>query len=139
MGVLHVGQCMGMGGRAHTGLVGKEAPLGALADSDLQRGAQTAADDGVGCKRIAEDHAEGSGQVLDAHHQHHQAAQQEHSGHNGHQLLRDGSQALHAAQEDHRADDYQHHAHDPGGDAESRFKGGTDGVGLHHAAKEAQS
>ena len=67
-----------MGGGAHTGLIGEQAALGALADGDLQCGTQAAADDGVGGKGIAEDHAKGGRQVLDAHHQHHQAAQEEH-------------------------------------------------------------
>ena len=56
----------------------------------------------------------------------------------GHYLLRDRGQTLHPAQEDEPADDHQHHAHDPAGDAESGGEGGADGVGLDHAAHEAQ-
>ena len=36
------------------------------------------------------------------------------------------------------ADDHQHDAHHPGWDAESGLECGADGVGLHHAAHEAQ-
>ena len=54
-------------------------------------------------------------------------------------FFRNGDQPLNAAQENDAADDDQRHAHDPGGDAESGLEALTDGVGLHHAAHEAQS
>ncbi len=69
---------------------------------------------------------------------HHQAAQQEDGRHDRDHLLRDRGQTLYAAQEDEGADDHQHDAHHPGWDAESGLEGGADGVGLDHAAHEAQ-
>ena len=138
MGVLHVGLRVGVGRGAHTGLVGEQAALGALGDSGLEGVAEAAADDGLGLEGILEDHAEGGGDILDAADQNGQTAQQEDARHDGHQLFSDSRQTLHAAQEDDRADDHQHDTHDPGGHAEGRFHGGADGVGLHHAAHEAQ-
>ena len=78
--------------------------------------------------------AEGADQGADAD----QAAQQEDGRHDRDDLLRDRGQTLYAAQEDDGADDDQDDTHDPGGDAESRLHGGADGVGLHHAAEEAE-
>ena len=138
MGVGHIGLGMGVGGGAHTGLVGEQAPLGTLADGGFQRVADAAADNGTGIKGILKDHAEGLGDIPDADDQDHQRAQQEDGGHNGYQLLGDGGQTLHAAQEDDGADGDQHDTHDPGGDAEGGVEGGADGVGLHHAAHKTQ-
>ena len=138
MGAGHVGQRMGVGSGAHTGLVGKEAPLGALAQGDFQRRAEAAAQDGLGLEGVPEDHSHGGGEVLGPDHQHHQPAQDEEGRHDGDDLLRDGGQALHAAQENHAADHHQNDPDDPGGHAESGLEGGADGVGLDHAAEEAQ-
>ena len=138
VGVGHIGLGVGVGSGAHTGFIGEQAALGALADGGFQGIADAAADDGAGVKGILEDHAEGLGNVPDADCQNHQRTQQEDSGHNGHQLFGDGSQTLHAAQEDNGADDDQHDTHDPGRDTESSLEGGADGVGLHHAAHETQ-
>ena len=55
-----------------------------------------------------------------------------------HQLLRDGGNAGDAAQEDEGGHHRQHHAHDPGGDAQRLLEGVADGVGLDHVAGEAQ-
>ena len=138
MGVGHVGLRVGVGRGTHTGLIGEQAALGALADSGLDGVAEATADDGLRLERILEDHAEGGGDVLDAGDEDRQTAQQEDTGHDGNELLRHGGQPLHAAQEDNGANDHQHDAHDPGGNAEGRLHGGADGVGLHHAAHEAQ-
>ena len=138
MGVFHVGLGVGVGGGAHARLIGEQAALGALADGGLDGVAEAAADDGLGLEGVAEDHGEGLGQVGDAGHQYGQSTQQEDGGHDGHQLLGDGGQTLHAAQEDEGADDHQHHAHHPGGHAKGGLEGGADGVGLDHAAHKAQ-
>ena len=50
-----------------------------------------------------------------------------------------GAQPLNAAQENDAADDDQRHTHDPGRDAKGGLEALADGVGLHHAAHEAQS
>ena len=138
VGVSHVSLRVSVGGRTHTGLVGEQAALSALRNSSLDSSTEATADDGLRHEGILEDHADGSGNVLDTGNQHDEAAQQEDTGHNGHDLLRDGSQALHAAQEDDTADDHQHDTHNPGGDTESGIERLTDGVGLDHAAHEAQ-
>ena len=138
MGVGHVGLCVCVGGGAHTGLIGEQAALGTLTDSGLDSVAEAAADNGLRLESILEDHGESSGDVGDAGHQDGQTAQQEDSGHDGNDLLSNGGQTLHTAQEDNRADDDKDHAGHPGGDAESGIHGGADGVGLHHAAHEAQ-
>ena len=128
-----------MGGRAHTGLVGEQTTLGALRDGLLDGVAESAAHDGLRLKGVLEDHAEGGGDVPDAEDQDDQTAQQEDCRHNGDDLFRNGGQPLNAAQEDDAADDDQRHTHDPGGDAEGGLEALADGVGLHHAAHEAQS
>ena len=138
VGVGHIGLGVGVGRRAHTGLIREEAALGTLGDRGLEGVADTAADDGLGLEGILEDHAEGGGDGLDAGAEDHQTAQQEDTGHNRHQLLGDGGKTLHTAQEDDSADDDQDDTHDPGGDAEGRLHGGADGVGLDHAAHEAK-
>ena len=128
-----------MGGRAHTGLVGEQTTLGALRDGLLDGVAERTAHDGLRLKGVLEDHAEGGGDVPDAEDQDDQTAQQEDCRHNGDDFFRNGGQPLNAAQENHSTDHHQHPAHDPGGDAESGLEALTDGVGLHHAAHEAQS
>ena len=137
--ILHVGLSVGMGGRAHTGLVGEQTTLGALRDGLLDGVAERTAHDGLRLKGVLEDHAEGGGDVPDAEDQDDQTAQQEDRRHNGDDFFRNGGQPLNAAQENDAADDDQRHAHDPGGDAESGLEALSDGVGLHHAAHEAQS
>ena len=129
---------MGVGGGAHAGLVGEQSTLGALADGLLQRIAEAAANDGLGLKGILKDHGNGIRDVLGPHHQHHQGPAQENGCHDGDDLLGDRGQALHTAHEDEAADHHQHDAHDPGGHAEGGLESGADGVGLHHAAHEAQ-
>ena len=139
MGVSHIGLSVSVGSRTHTGLVGEQTALGTLRDSSLDSSTEATADDGLRHEGILEDHAEGSGEILDTGDQHDQAAQQEDTGHDGDELLGDGSQTLHAAQEDDTADNDQHHTDDPGGDTEGGVEGLADGVGLDHAAHEAQS
>ena len=136
--VLDVGLSVGVRSGAHAGLIGEEAPLGALADGGLDGVSESAANDGLGLEGIAEDHGEGGGDVLEAGDEHGQAAHQEDGRHDRDQLFSDGGQPLDAAQEDEGTDDHQNDAHDPGGDAESGLEGGADGVGLDHAAHKAQ-
>ena len=137
--ILHVSLSVGMGGGAHTGLVGEQTTLGALRDGLLDGVAERTAHDGLRLKGVLEDHAEGGGDIPDAEDQDDQTAQQKDCRHNGDDFFRNGSQPLNAAQENDAADDDQRHAHDPGGDAESGLEALSDGVGLHHAAHEAQS
>ena len=129
---------VGVGGGAHTGLIGEQAPLGTLRHCLLDGVAKRAAHNGLRLKGVLEDHAEGGGDVPDAEDQNDEAAQQEDRRHDGNDLLRHGGQPLHASQENDTADDDQRHAHDPGGNAESGLEALADGVGLHHAAHEAQ-
>ena len=138
VGAGHVGLRVGVGRGAHTGLIGEQAALGTLTDGGLDGVAEAAADDGLGLEGVLEDHGEGGGDVLDAADQNGKAAQQKDTGHDGDDLLRHSGKALHAAQKDDGADHHQHDAHDPGGDAKGGLHGGADGVGLHHAAHEAQ-
>ena len=123
----------------HTSLIGEQAALGTLTDGSLESVAEAAADDGLRLEGVPEDHTEGGGDVLDAGRQDHQTAQQEDAGHDGDDLLRHCGQTLHTAQEDDGADDDQHNAHDPGGNAKGGLHGGANGVGLDHAAHEAKS
>ena len=137
MGILDVGQRMGMGGGAHTGFVGEQAALCALRNCNFNGCTKATADNGLGLECILEDHCEGGGNVLDPHNQNEQTAQQEQCRHNGDDLLSDGGQTADTAQEDDGTDDNQHNAYNPGGDTKGVLEGGADGVGLHHAAKEA--
>ena len=138
MGLGHVGLSVCVGRGAHTGLIGEQAALCALADGRLDGIAEAAADNGLRLERILEDHGNGSGDIGDTGHQHYQTAQQENAGHDRDDLLGHRGQTLHAAQENDGADGHQHDAHHPSGNPEGGIHGGTDGVGLHHAAHEAQ-
>ena len=135
---VNIREGVGVRGGAHTGLVGEQAALGTLGDRGLDGVAEAAADDGLRCEGILEDHADGGGDVLDADDQDDQAAEQEDSRHDGDDLLRDGGEALYAAKEDERADRDEDDTDDPGGNAEGGLHRGADGVGLHHAAEEAE-
>ena len=73
--ILHVGLSVGMGGGAHTGLVGEQTTLGALRDGLLDGVAERTAHDGLRLKGVLEDHAEGGGDVPDAEDQDDQTAQ----------------------------------------------------------------
>ena len=88
--ILHVGLSVGMGGRAHTGLVGEQTTLGALRDGLLDGVAERTAHDGLRLKGVLEDHAEGGGDVPDAEDQDDQTAQQEDCRHNGDDFFRNG-------------------------------------------------
>ena len=138
MGVLDIGHGVGMRGGAHTGLIGEQAALDALADGLLQREADAAADDGVGHECILEDHADGLRDVLDAGDQHDQAADEVQTCHDGHQLLGNGADALYAADQDQHGNEGNNQAGDPVRDAEGGVAGLADRVGLHHCAHEAQ-
>ena len=135
---VNIREGVGVRGGAHTGLVGEQAALGTLRNRGLDGVAEAAADDGLGLEGILEDHADGGGDVLDADDQDDQAAEQEDSRHDGDDLLRDGGEALYAAKEDERADRDEDDTDDPGGNAEGGLHRGADGVGLHHAAEEAE-
>ena len=135
---LDVGQRMRVRRGAHTGLVREQAALGALADGRLERIANAAADDGLRHEGVLEDHAEGLRHVADAGKEHDQAADQIQAGHDRHDLLRDGGDALHAADEDERRDGGNDQAHDPARDVERVLARLADGVGLHHGAHEAE-
>ena len=130
---------MGVGGGAHTGLVGEQAALCTLADGGLEGVTQAAADDGVGGEGVAEDHSEGFRDVLNTADEQHQAAQQIDAGHDRHQLFGDGGDAVDAAQEDEAGDCGDQQADDPRGHVEGGGTGLADGVGLDHGAHEAQS
>ena len=136
--IFDVGERVGVGRGAHTGLVGEQAALRALGDGELDGVAEAAADDGLRLKGVAEDHGEGLGNVLDTDNEHDEAAEEEHRRHEGHDLFRHGRKALHAAEENERADDDQHDADAPRWDAERGLHRCADGVGLHHAAHETE-
>ena len=135
---LDIGLCVRVGSRTHTGFIGEEAALCALRNGFLQRSADSAADDGLRHKCILEDHAEGGGEIGDAGKENDYTADEEETCHNGNDLFGDGGETLNAAEEDDSADDNENKTHDPSGDAESGLHSGTDGVGLNHAAEEAE-
>ena len=137
MRILHLGQRVGVRGGAHAGLVGKQAALGALADGgdDAEGGA---AHGGVGVEGALEDEGEGGRDVGRVHDKDHERAQHVKDGHDGHDLLGDGGQTRHAADEHDAGQDDHDEAHDPGGDTEGGVHGLGDGVRLHHAAHEAE-
>ena len=104
-GMLDLCHGVGVRGRTHTGLIGEQAALDALADGGLQGVAQAAADDGVGEEGILEDHADGLRQIGQAQDEQDQPADQIQNGHDGHELFRDSGHAVHAAEEDDRGQD----------------------------------
>ena len=67
-----------------------------------------------------------------------QAADEVDDSHNGNELLGNGREALHAAQEDEAGEEDDEQAHDPGGDAKGRIAGRGNRIGLDHAAHEAK-
>ena len=123
----------------HACFVGEETALRALGDGCFQSHTKAAADDGLGREGIPEDHGEGRGNVSDARCENYDTAENEDDRHDRDDLLSDGSQAIHTADENDCTDHDQDDADDPGRNAESRLESGTDGVGLHHAAEESQS
>ena len=132
-----VGEGVSVRGGAHAGLVGEQAALGTLGDGgDDAEG--HAADLGLRVEGALEDEAEGRGHLAGMGDEDSQTADDVDDGHEGNDLLGDGGEALHAAQEDEAGDGGHEQADDPRGDAESGGAGGGDGVGLHHAAHEAQ-
>ena len=135
---LDVRERVGVGGRTHTGLIGEQAALCTLRNGGLDGIAEAAADDGLRSEGILEDHADGSGDILDARDENDETAEQEDRGHDGNDLLGDGGEALHAAEEDEAADGDEHETDDPGRDTEGSLHRRADGVGLHHAAHEAE-
>ena len=135
---LDVRERMGVGGRTHTGLIGEQAALCTLRNGGLDGIAEATADDGLRSEGILEDHAEGRGDILDARDENDETAEQEDRGHDGNDLLGDGGEALHAADEDEAADGDEHETDDPGRDTEGGLHRRADGVGLHHAAEEAE-
>ncbi len=139
VGLLYLGNGVGMGSGAHAGLIGKQAALDALADGGLQRIAKAAADDGIGFKSILEDHTEGLGDVADAGDQDNEAKEQIEGSHDRHQLFGHRGDPVDTAEEDKTSQSRDDQAHDPAGNAERIGAGLGDGVGLHHAAHETQS
>ena len=130
---------MGVGGGAHTGLIGEEAPGHAVAHGLLDADTNSAAQNGLGSESAHKDHAEGLGDGGDVGKNHDQCADEVAHRHDGYQLLGDGGNALHAAQEDEGRHHRQHHAGNQLGHMEGGVESTADGVGLDHVAHEAQS
>ena len=107
-----------MRSRAHTGFVGEQAALDALADSGLERVAEAAADDCIRLERVLEDHAEGLGNEPDAHDEDGKASENVEHRHDGDELLCDERDALDAAEEDKPSNDRDCNADHPCGYAE---------------------
>ncbi len=129
---------MGVGGGAHAGLVGEEAPGYAEAHGLLDADAQGAAQDGLGLEGPDEDGLDGGQQILNVEADGRQGAENVEHGHDGHQFFGDGGDPLHAAQKNEGA-----HAGDDGagedlGHTEGGAESVADGVGLDHVAHEAQ-
>ena len=130
--------CVSMGSRAHTGFIGEQAALYALADRLLNRIAEAAADDSGRIEGILENEAEGFGDILDAAYENDKSADNIDDSHDGDYLFRDRGNALDAANEYYGGDSRDHQTDDPCGDAEGGVAGFTDGVRLHHCAHEAE-
>ena len=133
-----IGQRMRMWGRTHTGLVREETALRTLADRGLQGITEAAADDSLRLEGVAENHREGLRQIPDAQHEHREAADQEHERHHRHDLFGHGRESLDVAEEDGTAEDHEGNADDPRRHTEGSTDRRADGVGLHHAAEEAE-
>ena len=126
MGSRNIGLRVGVGGGAHTCFIGEESALGALGDRCLESHTEAAADDCLGGKGVAEDHAECCGNQGEAHEQYNESPEQEYGRHDRDDLFRDKSKTLHTANENDRTDDDQNNTHDPGRNAESGMHRGTD-------------
>ncbi len=129
---------VGVGRGAHASFVGEETALRALRERRFQRVAEAAADDGLRLEGIPENHAERCGDIADADNEHDARAREEDRRHDRHDLFRNGGKTAHAAEEDGAAENDERNADDPCRHAERSLKRGADGVGLHHAAHEAE-
>ena len=88
MRLLNFGKRMRMRRGTHTGFIGEESALDALADGHLKCVADTSADDRIRHKCIFKDHAYGSGQEFDPCNENDQTADQIQAGHDGNDLFR---------------------------------------------------
>ena len=138
MRILNVSLRMRMRGGTHTGFVGEQAALCALGYGLLYGYAERTADDGLGLKRIPEDHAESFGNLGDIGEEYNKTAKEIERSHNGDELFGNGSKTIHTAKEYEARYNNQRDTGYPGRNAKRGFHGGTDGVGLNHAAEETK-
>jgi len=138
LGLFHFSHGMGMGGGAHTGLIGEQAAGHAEAHGFLDGHADDTAHNGLGGERTHEDGLESRQDLAGVHADGDQCAANVEHCHDGHQLLGDGSDALHAAQENEGGNGGEHQTHSQLGNTEGGVECITDGVGLDHVAHEAQ-
>ncbi len=138
MGLFYVrhGMCVRRG--AHTGLIGEEAALDALADGGLEGITNAAADEGVGLEGVAEDHADGLGELLRLADENNKAADQIENRHYRDKFLRHSRDTLDAADENERRRAGHEHADEPARHMDGVADGRADGVGLYHAAHKAK-
>ena len=129
---------VGVGRRAHAGLVGEEAAGDAVAGRSGHRDAGRPAPDRLGGEGAGEDLREHRRDVGGVHDDEGQPCDHIKNSHDGNELLRDGRDALHAAHEDGAGDDGEADADDNGLDVESIAEGVADGVGLDHVAHEPE-
>jgi len=139
VGLLDVCKGVGVGSRTHAGLIGEQTALCTLADSGLESITDAAADDGIGHECVLEDHADSFGESLDVDDDKDDAAHNVENCHNGDDLFGDGGNALDAAKENESCNNSEHKTYDPGSNTGCIGDGLADGVGLNHAAHEAQS
>ena len=138
MRILNVSLRMRMRGGTHTGFVGEQAALCALGYGLLYGYAERTADDGLGLKRIPEDHAESFGNLGDIGEEYNKTAKEIERSHNGDELFGNGSKTIHTAKEYEARYNNQRDTGYPGRNAKGSLSSGTDGVGLNHTADKAQ-
>ena len=127
----HISGSGGVGGGAHTGLVGVEAPLDALHDA----GGSDPGKHGLGIEGLGEDQGDHVGHLADVLNGDKEAQSDIDGGHHRHDAGGDGTDAAHAAKDTHTGEDGQHRAHHHGPDAvgvvgQIILEGGTGVIGL---------
>ena len=138
LGLFHLGHGVGVRGGAHTGFVGEQAPGHAVPHGLPHTQAQSAAKHRLGIKGAHKDGAHGGEQGLVVDAQDDDAAYNVEQSHDGDDLLREGGNTPHTAQEDKGGNDSHHHAHRQFGNAKGGVEGVADGVGLDHIAHKAK-
>ena len=138
VGILDVGESVGVRCRAHSGLVGEKAALNALTDCGFKSIAYASADESGGIKGIFEDKTEGLGNVFYANDEHDKSAKEIKHRHYGHHLFGYRADALNTADKDEECGDAEEYSNRPAGDVKGVVAGLAYGVGLNHGSHKSK-
>ena len=138
LGLVNLSHGVGVGSGAHTGFVGEQTAGNTEADGFLDADTDGTAHDSLGGESAHKDGLQSRQDVAGVHADGNERTADVEDGHNGNQLLGDGSNALHASQENEGGNGGNHDTGGQLGNTEGGEESVTDGVGLNHVAHEAQ-